>query len=112
MWATEYIKVLHRGEAVQFRPRGHSMTGLINDGQLVTVEPVYPHNNKRGLVVLHTGDIVLCEVGRKQYLHLIKARAWDDGLDEYRYQIGNNKGGINGWVMLEDIHGVCTKVED
>ena len=37
-WATKYIEQLSRGEAVQFRPRGNSMSGKIESGQLVTVD--------------------------------------------------------------------------
>ena len=33
-WADGHIARLALGETVQFRPRGHSMTGKINDGQL------------------------------------------------------------------------------
>ena len=44
------------GWAVQFRPRGHSMTGKIASGQLCTVEPLSDR-------VLAVGDIVLCRVG-------------------------------------------------
>lgn len=65
-WATPYIDKLKRGETVQFRPRGNSMTGKIDSGQLCTVAPVEVEE----LVV---GDIVLCKVNGFQYLHLIKA---------------------------------------
>ncbi len=36
-WASKYIEVLQRGEFVKFRPRGNSMSGKIEGGQLVTV---------------------------------------------------------------------------
>jgi hypothetical protein len=36
-WATKYIESLLRNETVQFRPRGNSMSGKIDSGQLVTV---------------------------------------------------------------------------
>lgn len=45
-WATQYIAMLRDGKTVQFRPRGNSMTGLIETGQLCTVEP----NIRRSLV--------------------------------------------------------------
>ena len=54
-WASAYIVSLQNGEAVQFRPRGNSMTGKIESGQLCTVEPVEPATVK-------VGDIVLCKV--------------------------------------------------
>lgn len=99
-WATPHIKKLQEGESVQFRPRGGSMKGKVESGQLVTVEPVGEHK-------LEVGSIVLCKVSGSHYLHLIKAV--QEG-DKPRYQIGNNKGHINGWTST--IYGVCTKVED
>src|SRR6266851_8379520 len=97
-WASEYIVRLQNGEAVQFRPRGNSMTGKIESGQLCTVEPV-------DVATLEVGDIVLCKVNGKQYLHLVKA------IQGKRFQIGNNRGRINGWVGENCIFGKCTKIE-
>src|SRR6478672_214707 len=94
-WATVYIEKLRKGESVQFRPRGNSMAGKINSGQLCTVAPVNPAS-------LEVGDIVLCKVNGKQYLHLVKAIQGD------RFQIGNNRGHINGWVGANSIFGKCT----
>ena len=51
-WATEYIARLKQGETVQFRPRGHSMRGKIESGQLCTVEPVDSDTVQAGDVVL------------------------------------------------------------
>lgn len=97
-WANPYIAKLQAGETAQFRPRGHSMTGRIESGQLCTVEAVEPEN-------LEVGDIVLCKVNGHQYLHIIKARKGD------QFQIGNNCGLINGWVTARCIYGRCTRVE-
>jgi len=36
-WATGHIEKLRAGETVSFRPRGNSMTGKIESGQLCTV---------------------------------------------------------------------------
>ena len=98
-WATHHIDKLKNNQTVQFRPRGGSMKGKINSGQLVTVEPI-------GNRELKKGDIVLCKVRSYQYLHLIKATQGD------RYQIGNNIGRINGWINRNAIFGICIKVED
>jgi SOS-response transcriptional repressor LexA len=95
-WATSYIEALGRGETVSFRPKGNSMTGKVNNGQLVTVEPVSR--------LPEVGDIVLCRVNGNEYLHLVKAVQGDRAL------IGNNKGGTNGWTKA--IYGRCIKVED
>ena len=99
-WATHYIAKLKAGEAVSFRPRGHSMKGEIESGQLFTVEPLGADTS------LEKGDIVLCEVNGNEYLHLIKA------IQGQRFQIGNNRGRINGWVGQNAIFGKCTRIED
>jgi hypothetical protein len=96
---TTYIAALREGKIIQFRPKGPSMAGLISSGDLVTVQP-------RGSRVPAKGDIVLCKVNGNQYLHLVKA-VGSDG----RFQIGSNRGTINGWTPLEQIYGFCTKVE-
>lgn len=97
-WATQYIAQLAAGETVQFRPRGGSMSSKIESGQLCTVEPVAPES-------LQVGDIVLCKENGTQYLHLIKA------IHGPRFQIGNNKGRINGWITAGSIYGRCVRVE-
>ncbi len=91
-WADGHIARLAQGETVQFRPRGQSMAGKIASGQLCTVAPLGEH-------VLEIGDIVLCRVSGSQYLHLVKA------LQGERVQIGNNRGGINGWITRRQIFG-------
>jgi hypothetical protein len=96
-WATEHIAKLQAGQTVQFRPRGHSMKGKVESGQLCTVVPAPDE--------LKVGDVVLCKVNGKQYLHLIKA------VQGERYQIGNNRGRINGWVSRHSIYGKCVRVE-
>jgi hypothetical protein len=96
-WATHHIAKLQRGETVQFRPRGNSMSGKIESGDLCTVVPLTGD--------LQVGDIVLCKVNGRQYLHLVKA------IQGERYQIGNNRGRINGWVSRTSIYGKCVRVE-
>jgi hypothetical protein len=96
-WATAYIERLLRGETIQFRPRGNSMSGKIESGQLVTVAPLVERTP-------HIGDIVLCKVNGVQYLHLVKAVSGE------RFQIGNNRGRINGWTSLRNIFGICTEI--
>ena len=98
-WATKYIEALSRGEKIVFRPRGHSMSGKIENGQLVTIEPLHAQTIK-------VGEIVLCKVNGIQYLHLIKAISGD------RYQIGNNRGRINGWTSRRNIFGIVTRIEN
>ena len=99
-WATTHIARLQAGETVRFRPHGNSMRGRIESGQLCTVEPV-PDKS-----VLKVGDAVLCKVRGAQYLHLVKALRADG-----QFQIGNNRGGVNGWTPGASIYGRLVKVE-
>ena len=98
-WANSFIERLKLGETVQFRPKGGSMSGKIESGQLVTVEPVTPE-------LLYIGAIVLCEVNGSQYLHIVK------DIKNGRFTIGNNKGRINGTIDYKSIYGICKKIED
>tara|TARA_B100000609_G_scaffold199302_1_gene201942 strand:- start:16874 stop:17179 length:306 start_codon:yes stop_codon:yes gene_type:complete len=97
-WAKYAKEALRRGEETQIRPRGHSMKGKVRDGALVTLRPITPAD-------LQTGAIVLVRVGGRDYLHLIKA------VQGERYLIGNNRGGINGWVGPNAIYGVAIAIE-
>lgn len=74
------------------------MQGKIESGQLCVVEPVEATK-------LEPGDIVLCKVNGREYLHLIKA------IHGSRFQIGNNRGNINGWITANSIFGKCIRVE-
>ena len=97
-WATHLIAKLRAGQTVSFRPRGQSMAGRIESGQLCTVVPIDP-------AALRVGDIVLCRVGRHDYLHLINA------IVDTQFQIANNRGFINGWIGADAIFGKCVHVE-
>lgn len=97
-WARIAVQKLQQGETAKVRPRGHSMTGKVNDGDLVTIEPC-------DAATLKVGDIVLVKVKGHIYLHLIKA------VNNGRFLIGNNRGGINGWVGANSIYGIATQVE-
>ena len=74
------------------------MKEKIESGQLCTVAPILNINK------LMVGDIVLCRVRGVQYLHLITA------VREGQFQIGNNRGGINGWIGPTAIFGILTDV--
>jgi hypothetical protein len=74
------------------------MTGRIASRQLCTVAPIDP-------AMLDVGDIVLCKVAGSEYLHVVKA------IENGRYQVGNNRGFINGWIGPQSIYGKCVKVE-
>lgn len=76
------------------------MKGKIESGQLCTVKPISDAST------LVKGDIVLCKVNGNEYLHLIKA------IQGPRFQIGNNRGRINGWIGANSIYGKCVRVDD
>jgi len=100
-WANKTIELLQLGKITQCRPHGNSMVPIILSGQLITLDP-----NMEPEV----GKAVLCRCNGSQYVHLVKAI---EGKGEtLRFQIGNNRGRINGWVARDAIYGVVTKVED
>ena len=100
-WAAGFITRLREGATVQCRPRGNSMSGKIESGQLCTIEPLHD------TAALAVGDIVLCKVRGAEYLHLVKAIQPAGP----RFLIGNNRGHTNGWIGAAAIFGRCTRVE-
>jgi hypothetical protein len=96
-WANYYIEDLKKGKTVSFRPKGNSMSPKIESGQLCTVEPVDTD-------ALTVGEVVLCKVNGKQYLHLISA------IKVNQFQISNNKNHINGWIGPNSIFGRLVSV--
>ena len=87
------------GETVTFRPTGNSMVPLIRSRDEVVVAPVDPH-------LVEVGDIVLTKVAGTVYIHLVKAIE----PARRRVQIGNNRGGINGWTGFDRIYGIAVSV--
>jgi hypothetical protein len=77
---------LQKGETIQYRPHGNSMTPRLKSGQLVTVAPCK-------LTDLQAGDVAFCKVSGRFFLHLVKS-VGEDG----RVLISNNHGHINGWT--------------
>ncbi len=90
------LEKLQRGETFQTKEFGNSMTPIIKSGQEHTLAPATWEDVK-------VGDAVYCKVGGRFYTHLVKA------IDSQRgCQIGNNKGGINGWT--KQVYGKVTEV--
>lgn len=85
-WASRHIEQLQQGQTVSFRPHGASMEPRVKSGALCVVAPI-------ALATVCVGDIVLCRVNGREYLHLVKAVGQDG-----RVQIGNNHGRVNGWT--------------
>lgn len=88
------------GATVTCRPVGNSMRPLIPSRSEVTIAPVQVDR-------LESGDIVLVRVAGHVYLH--KVLAVDR--EHRRVQIGNNRGGVNGWAGLERVYGICVEVD-
>ena len=97
-WADRAISDLRSGRTTQVRPHGQSMRGLVESGSLVTLRPCDASS-------LKVGDIVLVRVKGNVYLHLVKAREGE------RLLIGNNRGGLNGWVGPQAVYGLATEVQ-
>ncbi|NJK32242.1 MAG: hypothetical protein HC927_07445 [Deltaproteobacteria bacterium] len=77
------------------------MRGRIESGQLVTLDPTREPD---------VDDSVLCRCKGNVFVHLVKAIQGHG--DKRRYLIGNNRGGLNGWVGRTAIYGVVTDVRD
>jgi signal peptidase I len=93
---------LQEGKAVTFKPKGNSMKPRIYSGDEITIEPIKDYSK------ISKGDIVFCKVKGNHYVHLVKATS--DTMDEKRFQIGNNKGHVNGWIGTEQLFGKVTRV--
>jgi hypothetical protein len=96
-WAEPHIAKLREGKVAVFCPKGRSMEPLIMSGQRVMVGTLA---HRKPCDYLEIGDVVLVTLKGRTYLHLVKDIAGG------KYLIGNNRGGINGWVSIEAIHGV------
>lgn len=103
-WATHAITALARGETCQVTPHGHSMRPRVESGATVTLAP-YAEDQEPA-----EDDVVLVKVRGTIYLHLIKAVRGK--AEAQQFQIGNNRGGINGWVSRRAIFGKAVKIEN
>ena len=102
-WADNSIKKLQSGQKTQMRPKGYSMSGIIESGDLVTLNPITDETE------INKGDVVLCKVKGTVYLHLVKKVAVSG--DDVSYLIGNNRGRENGWIKRNKIFGKVIDIE-
>ena len=100
--AIEATEKLRRGETVQIRPRGHSMQGHIEDGELVTIEA-------REASKLKTGDVVLAQIQGKSFAHIVLHQILE--CDGEKFLSGSKQGRVDGWIEADKIFGVATKIE-
>ncbi len=98
-WAKKAVGALQRGESIEIQPKGNSMSPIVKNGATVLLAPVPAKNLKKG-------DVVLVRVNRRVYLHLIKA------IGSYKFLIGNNRGGVNGWVAADAIYGKAVRIDN
>jgi hypothetical protein len=80
------LERLQNGETFITSEKGNSMIPLIKSGQEHKLAPATWEQ-------VEVGDIVYCKVNGNFYTHLVKAKELQRGV-----QIGNNRGGINGWT--------------
>lgn len=80
------LERLQSGESFITSEKGNSMAPLLKSGQDHKLAPAKWED-------VEVDDIVYCKVKGNFYTHLVKAKNQDKGC-----QIGNNKGGINGWT--------------
>ena len=90
------LERLQKGETFVTSEKGNSMVPLIKSGQEHRLAPA-------NCMTVEKGDIVYCKVNGRFYTHLVKAKKEDGSC-----QIGNNKGGINGWT--KQIYGKVIEV--
>lgn len=102
-WASHAILALGRGERCKVTPHGNSMRPRVESGATVTLVPFAAAEEPA------VDDIVLVKVRGTIYLHLIKALRGGPG--DRQFQIGNNRGGINGWITRRQVFGRLIAVE-
>lgn len=90
------LERLQNGETFTTNETGNSMVPLIYSKQDHILEPSTWED-------VEVGDIVYCKVRGNFYTHLVKAKNEKKGC-----QIGNNKGGINGWT--KNVYGKVIEV--
>jgi len=88
----KHISDLQSGKEVSFRPKGNSMVPIIFSGEQVTISPRIDN--------LQKGDIVFCRLRGNFLIHKILTMKNTD-----MFQIGNNRGHINGWINRKAIFG-------
>ena len=92
------VEKLQKGESFITKEKGNSMVPLIHSNQEHRLVPIT-------LDKVEIGDIVYCKVAGRFFTHLVKAKN-----DKKGFQIGNNKGHINGWT--KNIYGKVVEVLD
>jgi hypothetical protein len=90
------LEKLQNGESFITNEKGNSMLPRLKSGQDHRLSPATWEE-------VEVDDIVYCKVSGHFYTHLVKAKNNEKGC-----QIGNNKGGINGWT--KQVYGKVTEI--
>ena len=85
-WATVRPSKLRRSKALSRWTRRNPVDVFPTSRPIRERRPIDP-------VVFEVGDIVLCKVHGNEYFHIVKA------IEGGRFQIGNNRGFTNGWIV-------------
>ena len=101
-WANAAYQVLRRGETVKVRPHGHSMSGRISNGDLATLQPCRAED-------VSAGNMVLVRIQGRRCTHLVLHQVLER--EPGQLLIGNNLGGVDGWVTETDVCGFGVAVE-
>jgi hypothetical protein len=87
---------LEEGKTFITSEKGNSMTPLIMSGQKHQLTPCKWED-------CQVDEIVFCKVKGHYYTHKVLAKN-----DQHGLQIGNNKGGVNGWT--KNVWGKVTDI--
>lgn len=78
------------------------MSGLIADGDMVTLEPY------QGTVPT-VGEIVLARIEGRRFAHLVLHQILERASG--RVLVGNNHGRTDGWISAAEVYGKVIRVE-
>lgn len=100
------LETLEKDGEVSYSPHGNSMSPRIMSGDKVRVKKV-------DVRALRVGDAVYAKVKGNYYLHLLTAIDTSPGASyNWRFQISNNHGHVNGWCSAQNVFGLCVQVKE
>ena len=98
----DLIEAVHeKGASFRFQAKGHSMTPTIRDGDVITVSPLRGLSPRRGDVLAFR---------HRQQPQMMVHRVLHAKAGEYFIR-GDNCPEADGWIPVENILGMITRVE-